>query len=435
MVQEKFANRFIATESQRKTMEIRTKPVKFLSVGDRVALVSTASQSTKRLCLAILEFRGCLKIDVGDLVKYQQFHRASPAELDAVLSGTALECWGWQLSAVHIFDHPLLCNKPCTGPMVWLYLNPEELSCSAPAGQPDLSDSYARSSTSDLDHSSSISFLERKRSLSPSDAATPTAKQLRTATAEVVEGIDFEDPLARVMCMVLQPHEWNRLKGSVIPCLVRPFRTKEKRIFALVLSQSGYSWVGILSVGHCIPYADATPTLQSACTKGCDKVDLTNLQKKKDKLFCWQMDEVSVLDVSSSVAWVDQSYKNRTFTLPVSRLNATEATHPTSLDLRETCEYFVDLCPDVFTKRIVDTLKNLHGGRIRVGTTCSGSDICITVLRQTLQKLTALLGQMLQRGDVTIGVTSFILSPGCFCFNPFYLLPLLKAFYLFSCLP
>ena len=82
MVQQHYAKRFILdSKEDRKSMEIRSKPVKFLNEGDKVALVST-NHGADRQVLAILEYQGCSKIKKADFHKYFQLHRVTLQEIE-----------------------------------------------------------------------------------------------------------------------------------------------------------------------------------------------------------------------------------------------------------------------------------------------------------------------------------------------------------------
>ena len=63
LVKAKYAERFVATEpGERKTMEVRSKPVKFLQSGDRIVLVATNGIGVSRQILAVLEFQHCMEL-------------------------------------------------------------------------------------------------------------------------------------------------------------------------------------------------------------------------------------------------------------------------------------------------------------------------------------------------------------------------------------
>ena len=63
----------------------------------------------------------------------------------------------------------------------------------------------------------------------------------------------------------------------------------------------------------------------------------------------------------------------------------TPASPPTRLCLKETARYFFDACGENYQQILLENLKSLDGKTIKIGTACSGTDICVEVLKQTVE--------------------------------------------------
>ena len=90
VVQEKYAKRFVdECAEQRKLMELRSKALKFLVPGERICLLSASGTSTRKV-VAVLEFNYCTKIAIGELGHYEGLHRVTTQELDAFVGQVLL---------------------------------------------------------------------------------------------------------------------------------------------------------------------------------------------------------------------------------------------------------------------------------------------------------------------------------------------------------
>ena len=91
--------------------------------------------------------------------------------------------------------------------------------------------------------------------------------------------------------------------------------------------------------------------------------------------------------VPMSISMSEKHKRNRCFTLQSNQLGSFVERSPPDMCYESTCEWFVNsLCPDDF-QRLSDTVRHLHGCRLKVGTTCSGTDIAIPVIKGTMSYL------------------------------------------------
>lgn len=119
-----------------KTLEIRSKPIKFLERGDGVVLVSSGKGSN-RVCLGILRFIQSLKIEDCDFSRYYDCHKLSEEDYKCLKAGWKKadqeSCFAWHFEPVHCFDEPLHFNRRFIGTEVWMYF---DLSCLCLRKQP-----------------------------------------------------------------------------------------------------------------------------------------------------------------------------------------------------------------------------------------------------------------------------------------------------------
>ena len=57
------------------------------------------------------------------------------------------------------------------------------------------------------------------------------------------------------------------------------------------------------------------------------------------------------------------------------------------LDLQETCKFFVNRLSSQDRQKLGERLQSLDGCEVVIGSTCSGTDICVSIMQATMQKL------------------------------------------------
>ena len=121
LIQKRFADRFLSGKS----LEIRSRPVNFLQVGECIALVSCQATHGRQV-IAILEFEKCFKIYLESFQLFQPRHRLTNVEMEAFKTNASAQgfVWAWQFSLRHAFSSPL--SLPRTNAQVWVLFNLEE---------------------------------------------------------------------------------------------------------------------------------------------------------------------------------------------------------------------------------------------------------------------------------------------------------------------
>ena len=125
LVRRTYAERFL----NGKSLEIRTRPLKFLGVGERIILVSCGQKEGGRRALATLQFTGCFQISLASFSTFQATHKLDDDEMEAMSSQTRKKdkdhLWGWQLTMVHQFSEPV--PVPTTTAEVWMHFTLDQL--------------------------------------------------------------------------------------------------------------------------------------------------------------------------------------------------------------------------------------------------------------------------------------------------------------------
>ena len=112
---------------------------------------------------------------------------------------------------------------------------------------------------------------------------------------------------------------------------------------------------------------------------------ISGVNKEKKALFEWVFDRVASFDSPMLV----RTWRGKTTMISIDDLQTFNGNIP-DMSLRSTAEFFVNRLSANDKKKLAQTMKSLHGKTIRVGTTCSGTDVIIPVLNCTFDTLSRL---------------------------------------------
>ena len=109
------------------------------------------------------------------------------------------------------------------------------------------------------------------------------------------------------------------------------------------------------------------------------------LQERKP-LYLWKLEDIKKLESPKRVPIYGKA-SCRSFAVSFGQLTSFYERALPGLDLSETADYFRNLLSQTDLQKLHQTMKCLDGRVIRVGTTCSGTDIAVSVLRLTILSL------------------------------------------------
>lgn len=175
--------------------------------------------------------------------------------------------------------------------------------------------------------------------------------------------------------------------------LLRPFQCLQEQLGVVLRVEHSHYFVGTISLGDMAKL----PSNKAASMKRAEelasslysKEDIKGLVSRSKVLWAWNVGESEPLSKRFELTWVDARFKNRLFKLDPSKFLQATPNGPKSLDLKETAACMLNRLPSETWQVVSQQLQKLHGRTLRVGTTCSGSDICISVIKQTLEYLEA----------------------------------------------
>lgn len=389
LVKDMFAQRFIDPDpNQRKIIEVRTSVVKFIAAGEKLALVSTMRNGrdvSKRKILAILEYQACIQYPTSDFGRYFGLHRVTDQEFKdyAQPSLNNLTSWyGYHFRLVHIFEPPIELHLKTGERWIWF---------SAETCFPD--SSLKRPSTFNLEDQQPLSKSHR------TEGAEANAESMAGEGVEenvaIPDDLDIQDDGKdqELTCLQLLPREWAAITSEVSDSILRPFRSTSAELYVLVDGDQGPQMVGhvVVDDSSCEVESWTSSLMMNLQREVYSKEQIATMKGHKTA-WLWHFQAVDIYENPHVVRFLDMAprFRNRPFMVSQSQLQC-EALNkvPRKMDLVDTAEFFIGLLGEDRMKLLQQTVRHLSqkSAKIRVGTTCSGADICVKALQSTVNYL------------------------------------------------
>lgn len=182
----------------------------------------------------------------------------------------------------------------------------------------------------------------------------------------------------------VQDAEWQCLLRGGGNQMLRSFRTRNNELLVLLRREDGHYVVGALEIGEVIKYDKLPQATADAVRHMYSQVYIQGLRRSSSGIYNWKVTQVEVFQEKVLLRQTTR-FKNRTFSLTPQMLQTSRIEGPSSQCLMETARFF---CEQLMSPNDRQALKfvarQLDNKCIRVGSTCSGSDICITTLEKTI---------------------------------------------------
>ena len=404
LVKQEFAQRFVdGPSSSRKTMEVRTQPCKFLKTGDRIVLTATTPRRplARRLLLGILEFNGCCQYSDAQFSQMSALHRVTETEFKEYKKSRPKPTafwFGYHFQLVHVFPKPIELNY--LKGEVWLWFSP--LACSDSEG---IAKSSSKRELASCETEADLSQPAKLRRMESPTTSEDAAQRASEATPSEDEGIeedgcngpaDGNEEGPTLMCMQLLPQEWKAIALGEASAILRPFRSNSLSIWPLVVVDGAEKLVGEIRLEETFEEVTNWKDLEvkSVLDSIYSKAQVQSMKGNK-KAFRWTIAEVSVYENPHRVRFLEVAprFKNRPFAVTLQQLSQSVGGDvPKRLHLGDTAAFFVNQLLDGQRDALLKTVSTLAktSCKIRVGTTCSGTDICIPAMKEVLKHVNSL---------------------------------------------
>jgi len=113
------------------------------------------------------------------------------------------------------------------------------------------------------------------------------------------------------------------------------------------------------------------------------------LLKEKKQLYVWKLKGMETFEKPKQVIGHE---KERCFSTSLQKLTSFHQQPLPEMNLEATTEHFIQMLSEQDKHHLECTMKSLHNCSIRVGTTCSGTDIAVSVVKDTFKALSKHFG-------------------------------------------
>lgn len=234
-------------------------------------------------------------------------------------------------------------------------------------------------------------------SVSSSGNDTTCNKRLKTPkNGDAMGSLDdhfrstLEQPDCPFQCIVINDQEWQSvLQGSRV--LLRPYQSQKGSLALALKMGHNFCVMATTSLARCVDLKGKGTQECLEMAKGFYGAKHINAMKTRVKtLWGWEFHDFHPFAVPVKLHWLDNNFRNRPFKLTSNMIAGdkvdTTGPGPSDLCLKQTAEFFFRRGGLTFQKGLIDQLEKLRGRAVRIGTTCSGCDICITTLRKIVER-------------------------------------------------
>ena len=261
----------------------------------------------------------------------------------------------------------------------------------------------ASGSSSDLQTVESDPKKKKNWNSSSSDLQAADGDLQRQTTSSFIDDLHTDEEMESddsfAMCLTMSAQEWKELNTGKFDKILRCFRSHASKLVVAISNATSYHLVGEVSLASnvCVDTLDA---LYERCEPMFDRKTLKSRLKEWKKLYIWEISDLIVYEKKMLVPVKPRNH-GRPFRIALKSVTELPSSEPLPMDLKATADHFVSRLSSTCREILKCSLGKLNGRTLRIGTTCSGSDICVTVVKQTVQYLNQLEAHMLEQHDVS----------------------------------
>ena len=211
-----------------------------------------------------------------------------------------------------------------------------------------------------------------------------------------------------VACIMLQDNAWRRLVAEKQEStLIRAYSlaTVPMELHVLVVQDgSGCVYAGRVVVASTEPVKKLA---HIACTE--EKKIWGDRIKSGKTVVKWKLSEIDEIDTPVQVKFPTAKFKPRHFFCTREQLGQGFTIDVPPPSLFETPNFFLSLLSPQRRHHLARTARSLHGRTLRVGTACSGTDICVVALKGLIDVMNNVFNAFRQHSAIQLVLFIYIL--------------------------
>ena len=211
------------------------------------------------------------------------------------------------------------------------------------------------------------------------------ADQAQHVQAEAEALLD-SDKDGEVMCLMLAETAWQGAQQNETFPILKAYdlRAVPAKLHVLVSSKIGFSFVGTVEVVESRRVRRA-----SHITDPTDKKCWIGRLREGKPVYQWDLAHACALDTPRNIKFASTKWRNRHFWCQQKQLLDGVDVNVPAPSLHQTAGFFMQLLDQNRYAKLQNTAFMLNGYTLRLGTACSGTDICVTAVRSLLAAMNA----------------------------------------------
>ena len=199
----------------------------------------------------------------------------------------------------------------------------------------------------------------------------------------------------KVNCIILLESTWEKLVAGQSTTIFRTYSLRTAPLQLHVLSRgdgSFTSYVGKMTVRE-VEAVTSSRTVKDYENNPMEVKFWSDKVRNEKEVFIWKISTVQAWDEPKPIRFLQAKYRNRHFQVPKRQLMQGSAGMETPRpSLYATSAWFVRLLSISQYQHLKRVALELDGTDLRIGTTCSGSDICIVAIHGLMEAINAEFG-------------------------------------------
>ena len=193
----------------------------------------------------------------------------------------------------------------------------------------------------------------------------------------------------QIPCIMLQDEQWQRLLSNKTDCLIRTYPLKESAEKCFEVLTLNAATTGCLHVGRVEVSNVAQVTRKNQLDKHvqAEKRMLMARMDAKKEVFSWKVSTVNVLSTPTNVRFTTNKFRPKHFYCSKADLADGILWQVPRPSLYETPKFFMKLLSSKRYNCLAATAKALDKKSLRVGTACSGTDICVVGIKALISQI------------------------------------------------
>jgi hypothetical protein len=229
-------------------------------------------------------------------------------------------------------------------------------------------------------------FLQSSRKPSQEDLDLPDAI-LREPKQKVEDKVADPKQDAQVACIMVRESQWGSMCETKLMLQTYEVKKLPQEFHVIVSQQHGSG--SVLMGTCCVTETNKLKQMDiNIMTGKIEQQHWKNRIRDGQAVYCWKLSDIVPKSDPIPLKLTYMKHRNRHFFMEKTQLDhGTQVGLPKMMSLYSTSNFFMQLLSKKDYSRLKETALTLNGYKVRVGTTCSGSDIGVVAVKSIIKEM------------------------------------------------